>query len=341
MAVHKLLNRIVTPEDVDYERKNTKKIAADLHDYTFGITSDPLTHFAVVLSALIHDTDHQGVSNPQLSKEQPSLGEKYRQKSIAEQNSVDLSWDLLIQPKYTDLQMCIFATKEEYYRFRQLLVNTVLATDIFDPELKALRNMRWDRAFHSDDLQRDFESSSRADGSTGSDPAGDNSFDPDVSASANSNSMSASRREDTINKKKNQQTSTNRKATIVIEHIIQASDVAHTMQHWNVYKRWNDKLFQEMYLAYKKGRSPNDPSLGWYKGELWFFDNYIIPLAKKLDECGVFGVASDECLFNAIENRREWALKGEEVVEEMLLRCRELGLDQLPSVVEDRGDFED
>lgn len=24
----------------------------------------------------------------------------------------------------------------------------------------------------------------------------------------------------------------NRKATIVIEHIIQASDVAHTMQHW-------------------------------------------------------------------------------------------------------------
>lgn len=40
MAVHKLLNRIVTPEDVDYERKNAKKIAADLHDYTFGLTSD-------------------------------------------------------------------------------------------------------------------------------------------------------------------------------------------------------------------------------------------------------------------------------------------------------------
>ena len=23
------------------------------------------------------------------------------------------------------------------------------------------------------------------------------------------------------------------------------------------------------------------------QGELWFFDNYVIPLAKKLDECGV------------------------------------------------------
>jgi hypothetical protein len=34
MAVHKLLNRIVTPEEIDYGRKNAKKIAADLHDYT-------------------------------------------------------------------------------------------------------------------------------------------------------------------------------------------------------------------------------------------------------------------------------------------------------------------
>jgi len=46
----------------------------------------------------------------------------------------------------------------------------------------------------------------------------------------------------------------NRKATIVIEHLIQASDVAHTMQHWHIYRKWNAKLFQEMYLAYKDGR---------------------------------------------------------------------------------------
>jgi hypothetical protein len=28
----------------------------------------------------------------------------------------------------------------------------------------------------------------------------------------------------------------NRKATIVIEHLIQASDIAHTMQHWHIYR---------------------------------------------------------------------------------------------------------
>jgi hypothetical protein len=30
----------------------------------------------------------------------------------------------------------------------------------------------------------------------------------------------------------------NRKATIVLEHLIQASDVSHTMQHWHVYSKF-------------------------------------------------------------------------------------------------------
>ena len=58
----------------------------------------------------------------------------------------------------------------------------------------------------------------------------------------------------------------------------------------------NERLFQEMYEAWLTGRSEKDPSEGWYNGEIWFYDNYIIPLAKKLKDCGVFGVASDEYL---------------------------------------------
>jgi hypothetical protein len=44
-----------------------------------------------------------------------------------------------------------------------------------------------------------------------------------------------------------------RKATIVIEHyLIQALDVSHTtMQHWYVYTKWNERLFQEIYKAYE------------------------------------------------------------------------------------------
>lgn len=79
------------------------------------------------------------------------------------------------------------------------------------------------------------------------------------------------------------------------------------MQHWHVYQKWNRRLFEEMYRAYRNGRAGDrDPSDGWYKGELWFYDNYIIPLANKLKECGVFGVASDEFLNYALQNRKEW-----------------------------------
>lgn len=106
-----------------------------------------------------------------------------------------------------------------------------------------------------------------------------------------------------------------RKATIVIEHLIQASDVSHTMQHWHVFLKWNENLFREMYSAFLAGRSQQDPSKFWYKGEIGFFDFYIIPLAKKLKECGVFGVSSDEYLNYAIQNRAEWLEKGEEIVE--------------------------
>jgi hypothetical protein len=73
-----------------------------------------------------------------------------------------------------------------------------------------------------------------------------------------------------------------------------------------------------MTFAYQNGRMDNNPADGWYNGELWFFDNYIIPLAKKLKECGVFGVSSDEYLNYALENRREWQSKGEEAVKRMV-----------------------
>ena len=278
MSANKLLNRIVIPEHVDYERESND-IASDLHDYTFGITSDPLTQFAIVFSALVHDVDHTGVPNGQLAKENPDMAILYRNQSLAEQNSVDLAWDLFMDPRYKQLQDCIAANDEERKRFRQLVVNSVMATDIFDPTMKALRNKRWDKAFHT----------------------AENGVMNEITEAA-------------IEEDRNM------KATIVIEHIIQASDVAHTMQHWHIYQKWNERLFDEMFSAFECGRSATNPADGWYKGELWFFDNYVIPLARKLEECHVFGVASDECLNYAQANRNEWSIKGEEIVAEMVTR---------------------
>ena len=78
-----------------------------------------------------------------------------------------------------------------------------------------------------------------------------------------------------------------------------------------------------MYKAYKAGRLEKDPSVGWHQGELGFFDFYIIPLAKKLFTCGVFGVSSDEFLNYALINRKEWEQKGEAMVQQYLKNFEE------------------
>jgi hypothetical protein len=293
MSMNKLLQRVVAP-DITMEgmsdkcarkvvstavtRRNSLTSISDaavgsaLHNYTFGITSDPLTQFALVFSALIHDCDHWGVSNAQLIKEGVPIAAKYANKSVAEQNSVDLAWDLLLESEeYGDLQRCIFPTDDEYKRFRQVVVNIVMSTDIFDKHLGQLRKNRWAKAF-------------------------DNSKNGEIEP----------------------EDEKDLKATIVIEHIMQASDVAHTMQHWHVYQKWNRRLFDELYTAHRAGRMEVDPAGFWYKGELGFFDNYIIPLAQKLKDCGVFGVSSEECLNYAMDNRREWESKGEMIVRELV-----------------------
>jgi len=69
-------------------KANTIKKKKKLHDHTYGITSDPLTQFACVFSALIHDVDHAGVPNAQLINEQPALASAYKHKSVAEQASI-------------------------------------------------------------------------------------------------------------------------------------------------------------------------------------------------------------------------------------------------------------
>ena len=269
MSVAKLLGRVVTPDIPSKQRESVtdqkvrNQMAAQIHDFTHGLTSDPLATLALVFAGLIHDVDHQGICNAQLVKEQPDLAKHYRNKSVAEQISLDVAWDLLMTDRFQKLREYIFETQAELLRFRQLVVNMVLATDIFDNDFNQLRKDRWQRAFHEnlpDSVTKDL------------------------------------------------------RATIVMEHIIQASDVSHTMQHWHIYQKWNRRLFEEMYTAYKAGRLGSDPRTSWYKGELAFFDNYVIPLATKLKECKVFGVSSDEYLDYAMKNRDEWEDRGEEIV---------------------------
>lgn len=51
-------------------------------------------------------------------------------------------------------------------------------------------------------------------------------------------------------------------------------------------------------------------------------------MAKKLKDCGVFGVMSDEYLNYALKNRSEWEARGMEVVAEMVDRANKAWLEK-------------
>ena len=203
---------------------------------------------------LIHDVDHQGVPNFVLVQESSRIASLYDNKSVAEQNSIEIAWDILMVDDFADLR-----ARLDIAALRQLLVNLVIATDIFDPDLKKWRESR----------------------STDSE-----------------------------------------KSTQLLETLVQAADVSHTMQHWTVYQKWNKCLFEEMMQAFESGRTTKNPSENWYNGELGFYDNYIIPMAERLYENGMLGADSVEF---AKSNRQEWEMKGQTLVEEWLNERKEYG----------------
>jgi hypothetical protein len=99
-----------------------------------------------------------------------------------------------------------------------------------------------------------------------------------------------------------------------------ASDFSHAMQHWDVYVKWNELLFDETYKTYLSGRCSNDPSQTWYEDELSLFKSRILPLAQSLGACGVFGAVSDCYMNYAEQNRSEWEKKGKEMVQGYLFK---------------------
>ena len=158
----------------------------------------------------------------------PKVAARFNNKSVAEQNFVDIAWALLMESDFDNLRSCIASSEEELKRFRKLIIAAVISTDIADADIRRQRAEKWDKAF------------SKEDGNT----AITNGTDTD---------------KDDVN-------IADRRATAVLEQVIQASTVSHTMQHWHVYIKWNKKLFEEQYVAFIAGRADRDPSEAWYEG---------------------------------------------------------------------------
>ena len=177
------------------------------------------------------------------------------------------------------LQLLLLFLLHEFLEFRKLVVNVVMATDLQDVELMVSRDARWKELFEGN-----------------------------LSASK---SVVLSEGKDL----KKDEYNHNRRATLVIEYIIQASVVSEYMQHWKIYEKRRKRHFVEMTDAYKRGRLETDPSETWYEKELFFFDDFVLPLLDKIKRCGVFGSSCGEMSGYAVSNRREWKSKGKDLIE--------------------------
>jgi hypothetical protein len=208
ISSHKMIGCICKTEPM-----HNVQLGTSASDCTEDIRSDPLLQFAVVFAALIRNVDHAGINNAALCKENPQLAAICVGCSIAEQNAVEIGWELLMDPSYADLQHYMFgAIKSEILRFRQVVVNMVMATDIFNVRMRENRNKRWHKAFH-------------------------------YSTEDISNSNHKTYRSTADNKQKKKSF----KIAVVMENIMQAVDMAHMVQGWKVCKKWNIQSFHESY----------------------------------------------------------------------------------------------
>ncbi|GKY91563.1 hypothetical protein MPSEU_000128200 [Mayamaea pseudoterrestris] len=212
---------------------------------------DPLAVFACAFSAIVRDIDHPGVSNKVLAQENEKMSKHFRNTSIAEQNSFDLAFGLLMDNSYSALRAALFSSQSDLIRFRHIAVNLVLSSDI---SRLAIKNQRWEQALLM---------------------SGETAHEQ------------------------------NYRASIVCEFMLAATEIIHTMQHVEIYNKWNERLFSEHHAACRRGRV-KDPSASFFNGQLKNFDGVVIPLAEKLSNCGVFGSLGSECLASALSNRQCW-----------------------------------
>ena len=316
---------------------------------TYGISSDSMTKFSLVYATLIHDVDHQGIPNKQLVAECDELTLLYHDKSIAEQQSLEVGFSTLMKPEFSELRHCLIPTPSDQLKFRRIVIDLVLCTDIASPERMQLNKSKWDEAFGSAKMPLISHSGGKNETSgiaivTVACPhvmLGRRKSMPTMPLTrsrCNSNAGSGSRimgikralhlNGSTIEFYATPGDASNSYATderlrksAVLEAIMKAADVAQTLQGWENFVKWNRRLYEELHCAYVTGRvqeDDRDPAKDWYVNQLFFYDVYVLPLSRKLRKCKAFGPIGREFVRNAKHIRKRWQEEGMEVSAEMI-----------------------
>jgi len=269
---------------------------------TEGTIYDPWFHFSIGLAALLHDVDHKGVPNKKLAAEQDPLAIQYGAEefmsSYAEWNSFDIGMDMLNLDEFSVLSQAI-GNKDRIF---DIVKDHILCTDIASKERRDLCMQKWE-SFLFGETRRGSISTCKA-------------SNTDQNKSLRLCTRDASR--------------------VLADHIMQAADVSHTMQSFDTFMKWNQRLFREILSAYKSEEQCNEmpgshPVEIWYEDQIGFFKYYVIPLADRLDQSGAFHEEGAKFVNLASKNLRRWEKEGEALTKKMVETTE--NVDLLPPLI--------
>jgi hypothetical protein len=282
-----------------------------------------------------YGTGHTGVPNSVLIEEEDELAILHNDVSVAEQNSLQLAFSLLQKEEFQLLKRCIGPTPAEHKLFRKKVIGMVMVTDISDQERLQIVKSRWNAAFpppEEDDKKEEPQQIMEIKSAELKQAARRRRFTM-FTSEASALEFANERRSRRLGIRTSMDFSgmmieayrdtDQLQQHAVLETMMNVADVAHTMQSFNIFVKWNRKLYKEFYVGHLSGRLPFDPSKNWYENQIGFFSHYIIPLAQKMAKCGVFGSAG--CVFEyfAKENRKRWTEEGEGISETIISEVAE------------------
>jgi hypothetical protein len=326
----------------DLNHRNMLKRSKLLRSFRQHVYSDMFSKFAFVFSAVIHDVDHQGVPNTRLVLEGDPIVEQHGNSSTAEKHSIKVAFRTLNESEFDILRSVIFESSDDHFQLQRIVTSVVVSTDIASPERAQSTRMRWDEAFFHPSpcsslpfgklsMVVKFDMSeiatvqaskpllvSTQDLSTNLQRKQPRRHSSNTQEMEKKLSQSESDRDSIYYDFNDQDTRIALQQSVLIETMLNVADVAHAMQSWELFLFWNRRLYEELYVAYKIGRSEIDPSVDWFQNQLGFYKLYIIPLAKKMQTCGVFGRLGCVWTNNAIAIRDRWSREGDQITTDMI-----------------------
>jgi len=81
---------------------------------------------------------------------------------------------------------------------------------------------------------------------------------------------------------------------------------------------WSGRLYFELRKAHILGRGV-DPQGRWFENQIGFLESYLLPLARRLEDTGVFGEEMGQSFARTVESNRDtWLVEGKEVTDDIV-----------------------